>query len=498
LTFDLPIAADVDVLVAGGGPTGVAAALSAARNGARVLLVEQLGFLGGSATAAQVPAFAPFSDREKSVVRGIGWEVLTGMLARTGRPIPDPDVYAVPQDQARMDWVPIDVEVLKCLYDDLCEAAGVEVLFHTFVPEVVVEPAGKKPPRPPNTGGRKGEQVGGPAYPRPLVPPTAPPPSIGGPGGLLSAALLANKDGLSLARAKVFVDATGDADLAAHAGCPFEQGDEDGATQGMTLCFTVANGSREAYLGYVHQTGDGFLARLVAEARAAGDYDLPDASLVGLSFKNETVAGANMGHVYGHDATDARSVSLAEREGRRVVQTLLPFLRKYVPGQENLFLVSTGPHIGVRESRRIVGDYKLTLDDYLACRSFPDDIARNAYFIDIHAVTSEKAARAMTISDAENEKAARKHYALPPGKSHGIPYRCLLPQGMENLLVAGRSLSADQAVQGAARVMPFCFAMGESAGLAAAMAAQGSGRTRDIDITVLQTRLRAQGAWLGD
>ena len=464
LTFDLPVAADVDVLVVGGGPAGVAAALSAARSDARVLLVEQMGFLGGSATAAQVPAFCPFSDKQKSVVRGIGWEVLTGMLARTGRPIPNPDVYEVPQDRARMDWVPIDVETLKCLYDDLCEAAGVEVLFHTFVPEVV--------------GSRPGLH------------------SPGGEGHL-AAVVLANKDGLSLARAKVFIDATGDADLAARAGCPFHQGDADGNTQGMTLCFTVANGSREAYLGYVYATGDGFLARLVAEAREAGDYDLPDASLVGLSFKNETVAGANLGHVYGRDATDARSLSRAEIEGRRVVQKLLPFLRKYVPGQQDLFLVSTGPYIGVRESRRIVGDYTLTLDDYLACRSFPDDIARNAYFIDIHAVTTEQAARAKSISDARGETTERRHYALPPGQSHGIPYRCLLPQGVENLLVAGRSLSADRAVQGAARVMPFCFAMGEAAGLAAAMAAHTTGRTRDVDVVALQARLRAQGAWLG-
>ncbi len=464
LTFDLPLSADVDVLVAGGGAAGVAAAISAARSGARVLLVEKMGFLGGSATAAQVPAFCPFSDRQKAVVRGIGWEVLTEMLRRTNRPVPDPG----DPKKARMDWVPIDVEVLKCLYDDLCEAAGVDVLFHTFIPEVVTDSCSPSP-----RIGRGGQ---------------------GGEGDRLLGAVLANKDGLGLARAKVFVDATGDADVAARAGCPFEKGDEGGATQGMTLCFTLADGSREAYLGYVYETGDGYLARLVERARAAGDYDLPDASLVGLGFKSETVAGANLGHVYGHDSTDARSLSRAEVEGRRVVQKLLPFLRKYVPGQQDLFLVCTGPHIGVRESRRIVGDYRLTLEDYLACRSFPDDIARNAYFIDIHAVTSEKAARARSISD----DATRRHYELPPGKSHGIPYRCLVPQGVENLLVAGRCLSADRAVQGAARVMPFCFAMGEAAGLAAALAAQGSGRTRDVDVVALRARLRAQGAWLGE
>jgi hypothetical protein len=470
LSFDLPVTWEGDVLVTGGGPTGVAAALSAARNGASVLLVEKLGFLGGSATAAQVPAFCPFSDKTKAIVRGIGWEVLTEMLRRTDRPIPDPDTYD-PKQQQRMDWIPIHPETLKCLYDDLCEAAGVTVLFHTFVPEVMCDLS------PPTQGG--------------------PERGVGGERSHITSVVLANKDGLSLARARVFIDATGDADLAARAGCPFEKGDGEGRTQGMTMCFTVANGSREAYLGYVYQTGDGYLARLVAEARAAGEYDLPDASLVGLSFKNETVAGANMGHVYGADSTDARSLSQAEREGRRIVQKLLPFLRKYVPGQENLYLVSTGPHIGIRESRRIIGDYRLTVEDYLECRTFPDDIARNAYFIDLHAVTTEQAARAKSISDAANEKEERRHYALPPGQSHGIPYRCLMPQGVENLLVAGRSLSADRAVQGAARVMPFCFAMGEAAGLAAAMAAQDSGRVRDVDIAALQYRLREQGAWLG-
>ena len=445
--------------VLGGGPAGVATALSAARSGARVLLVEKNGFLGGSGTAAQVPAFAPFSDRTKSIVRGVGWEVLTEMLCRTGRTIPNPDTYAVPQDKARMDWVPIDVETLKCVYDDLCEAVGVRVLFHTVAPEVIKNEA----------------------------------------GDAIEDVVLANKNGLSLARARVFIDATGDADIAARAGCPFEMGDENGLTQGMTLCVTVAGGSRENDLGSVYKTGDGYLARLIAEARANDDYDLPDASLVGLSFKNETVAGANMGHVYGRVGTEAQSLSEAERDGRRLVQKLIPFLRKYVPGQENMTLVSSGPQIGVRETRRIVGDYRLTVEDYVACRTFPDDIARNAYFLDLHAVTSEAAARSKTISDASgtSDQATKKSFALAPGQSHGILYRCLLPQTVENLLVAGRCLSADRAVQGAARVMPVCFALGEAAGIAAAQAAQNhAGHVRDVNVPALQTELRNRGAWL--
>ncbi len=469
IPVNAPVRHRADVLVAGGGPAGIAAALAGARAGASVLLIESGGFLGGSATAAQVPAFCPFSDKKRAIVRGIGWEVLTEMLRRDGRPLPDPDDPA----KARMDWVPIFPETLKCVYDDLCEAAGVRVLFHTSVVSgqwsVVSEP--DDTPNPLSTD----------HYPLTTI----------------STILLANKDGLTRAEASVFIDATGDGDLAARAGCAFDEGDEHGETQGMTLCFTVAGGSRTRYLEYVNATGDGYLTQLIAHAKAAGDYDLPDASLVGMGFKTETVAGCNLGHVYGKRATDAESLSEAERDGRRVVQKLLPFLRKYVPGQEGLFLVSTGPRIGVRESRRVVGDYRLTVDDYLSCRSFPDDIARNAYFIDLHAASSETAARAKSISDAENERAARRHYELPPGESHGIPLRCLLPRGVRNLLVAGRCLSADRAVQGAVRVMPVCFALGEAAGVTAALAARDTGGdVRSVDVVAVRARLRASGAYL--
>ena len=450
--FDsLPITFETDVCVVGGGPTGIAAALSAARNGARVLLIERMGFLGGSATAMQVPAFAPFSDRTKAIVRGIGWEVMTEHQRRLGHPLPDPDSYHKPQDSGRMDWVPIDVELLKRLYDELCEAADVTVLFHSFLAATLRRE------------------------------------------GRIDSLVLTNKTGLSLAKASVFIDATGDGDLAARAGCAFELGDESGKTQGMTLCFTVAGGSRTKYLEYVYSTGDGYLAKLVEKGRAEGNWELPDSSLVGMSFKSESVAGCNLGHVYGYDATDPLSVSLAEREGRKVIAKLMAFLRRYVPGQESIELISSGPHIGVRESRRIVGEYTLTLEDYLACRTFPDDIARCAYFIDLHAVTTAVAARAKSVTDGE-----KRSHLLPAGQSHGIPYRCLIPKGIENLLVAGRCLSAERAVQGATRVMPFCFAMGEAAGLAASMAVDLEGAVRSVDIAALRQRLKAQGAWLGE
>ena len=493
VTFDLPVTHEAEIVVCGGGPAGVAAALSAARNGAKTLLIERMGFCGGSATAMQVPAFAPFSDRTKAITRGIGWEILTEHARRLGRPVPDPDIYAVPQDLGRMDWAPIDVETLKRIYDDLLEAAGVTVLYHTFVPQTL--PAFPSHPSP-NPFPRSFSRFAGTREGELSRPPFALfPRSEGrreGRGGMpIDALVLANKSGLSLARGKVYIDATGDADLAALAGCPFELGDDEGQTQGATLCFTLAGGSRTAYLEYVNRTGDGYLKNLVAQAREGGDFPLPDASLVGLSFKDESVAGCNLGHVYGIDATNSQSVSSGEREGRRVAAILIEFIRRYVPGQEGARLVSTGPHLGIRESRRIVGDYRLTLDDYLSCRSFPDEIARSAYFIDLHAATTEAAARAKSVSDGQKTSAS-----LPPGESHGIPYRCLLPQDVQNLLVAGRSLSAERAVQGAARIMPVCFSMGQAAGLAAQIALALSGDVRAVNTDALRAKLRAQGAWL--
>ena len=211
-----------------------------------------------------------------------------------------------------------------------------------------------------------------------------------------------------------------------------------------------------------------------------------------VAYQSESTIGLNFSHVFDVDATDAEQLSQAHVQGRRLVRRLTDFMRKYAPGCEKAFLVSSGVQIGVRETRRIVGDYVLTLDDYLARRSFPDEIARNAYYIDVH------------LSQRESERHqgqgvdwGTRIHQYRAGESHGIPYRCLIPSDVRNLLVAGRCISTDRPVQGATRATPVCLATGEAAGLAAALAAGfHGGDVRAVDADDLRQRLRAHGQYL--
>lgn len=431
----LRVSHEPDVAVVGGGPTGVAAAMAAARNGAKVLLIEQRGFLGGMGTAAMVPAFCPYTDGEKPVIRGIGLELLDRMKEETGEQFRNR--YA-----EQLDWVPIDTETLKRVYDDSVLGSGADVLFHTFVDEVLYE----------------GEDIRG------LV--------------------VGNKSGRSVVRAKLYIDGTGDGDLAALAGVPFQSGGERGELQPGTMCYLVAGADRDRFLQFLRETGEPqHLEGLVTKAQENGDLPEGRKRVSGISWVSDSIAGFNFGHLFGIDGTRAEDLTRAAVEGRKLIQTQLKFLRKYVPGFERIHLVHSGDQVGIRETRRIQGDYTLVVEDFLSARSFEDDIARNSYFIDIHLAN---AGHTMTV----------KH--LPPGQSHGVPYRCMLPQGKSNLIVAGRSVSSDRAVQGSLRVMPNCFAMGEAAGVAAAMASQGNYGFREVPIGELQRALLAQGAYLGD
>jgi len=231
----------------------------------------------------------------------------------------------------------------------------------------------------------------------------------------------------------------------------------------------------------------------IAAAKAAGDLDiLEDAA--NAAYQSPSNIGLNFSHVFDVDTTDARQLSAAHVRGRELVQQLVRFVRKYLPGCEQALVVSSGVQIGVRESRRIVGDYVLTLDDYLARRSFPDEIARNAYYIDVHLSRAEWEKHAGHAIDWD---AHIHQYA--PGESHGIPYRCLTPCGIRNLLVAGRCISTDRPTQGSTRVMPTCMTVGEAAGCAAARAAlRHAGDVRAVDVDTLRARLRACGAYLPD
>lgn len=441
----LPLADRYDVIVIGGGPAGCAAAIGAARDGARTLLVEQIGFLGGSGTAALVPAFCPFSDREQAICRGLGLEILEEMKSH------------MPHLPGEMiDWVPIDVEWLKTIYEQRVVAAGAEILFHTHFVDVVQA----------DTSHARQQ---------------------------LDGVLLHNKSGLQRYAAKVVIDCTGDGDVAAAAGASYEKGAPDtGELQPLTMCFVLSgidNEVLQAWL-YADNAKNLLLKPVIAEAKKAGDLNIVEEA-ANVAYQSPTTIGLNFSHVFDVDATDGVALSRAHVEGRKLIRHLTDFIRKYMPGCENAYLVHSGVQIGVRETRRILGDYVLTLDDYLARQTFEDEIARNAYYIDIHLSKEQWEAQLGKEIDWDEQI-----HQYEPGESHGIPYRCLVPRDLHNVLVAGRCISTDRAVQGSTRVMPNCLAMGEAAGAAAAMAIQHAGDVRGIEVGRLRERLRDSGQYL--
>lgn len=435
---DLPLDDSWDVIVAGGGPAGCTAAIAAAREGARTLLVEATGMLGGMATAGLVPAWCPFTDKERIIYSGLAEEIL---MASKCSPYND--------DPNWLDWVPIIPEELKIIYDDMVTGAGAEILFFTQVCGVETD------------------------------------------AEAVSALLLANKDGLTAMSAKVFVDCTGDADIAAWAGAPCEKHDE---LQPSTHCFALGGVDEPGYRDGPTLHGGNDKSPMY-DIVASGDFpDIPDNHCCS-NLQGRGMVGFNAGHMW-IDATDIRQLSTAIMQGRKIARAYKDALAKYVPEAfVNAYVTKTAPLVGIRETRRIVGDYVLTLDDFKARRSFADEIARNCYFVDIHTSKAEQKID-QRAAFAEHRK---RQLRFEKGESHGIPYRCLVPQELSNLLVAGRSISTDHTVQGSTRVMPVCLAMGEAAGLAAAMAATGEQPdTRSVDTHVLRKRLQGYGAYLPD
>jgi len=439
---EIPLDDSWDVIVLGGGPAGCTAAAAAGMEGARTLLIEATGSLGGMGTNALVPAWCPFSDKEKIIYRGLAEKVFSECKAGMAH---------VKKDA--LDWVPIDAERLKRIYDKLVSEAGVKVLFHTHLarPQVV--------------------------------------------NGKVEAITIVNKSGLTALRAKVYIDCTGDADLCAWSGAEFHQGNEKGEKlMPATHCFLLANVDEYAYLNGPALYGsnpDSPIHAIIASGRYP---EIPDLHLCN-NIVGPGVVGFNAGHIWHVDNTKPESISAALMEGRKMADAFCRGLAEFHPKAfGNAFLVSTGSLMGIRETRRIVGDYILTLEDYFKRRSFEDEICRNSYFIDVHWSKEETAAKPEQFAKWEKELF---HYK--PGESHGIPYRCLTPKGLQNVLVAGRSISCEQRVQGSVRVMPVCLAMGQAAGTAAAIAAKlPNGDVHQVPTKELRAKLLKGGAYLPD
>lgn len=442
-----------EVLVVGGGPAGLGAALGAAAAGAKVVLVERYGFLGGNATAALVMPLTSFHNEIKQavggdstrllptdhgegepVIAGVLWTLLDRLVRAGG---------AVQPSRETGYTVPFDPEQFKLAAYDLVDRAGVQLLLHAFATDVLGLPDGVR-------------------------------------------VVLESKSGTIVLDADVVVDCTGDGDLAAAAGAPYEIGrPEDGLTQPMTLMFRMGDFDRAAFSRYTRDNPDQWrgvhgLWDLIRTATEAGELDLPREDLLFFATPHPDEVAVNSTRVTGALGISVWDLTRAELVAHRQMDQIARFLKRHVPGFGDSYVIQSGVQVGVRETRRILGEYQLTGDDVLNAREFPDAIARGAYPVDIH--------------DPTGPGTVLKR--VPQGRSYDIPLRCLLPRDTERMLVAGRCISGDHTALSSYRVMPIAMATGQAAGVCAALAARSGKPPRDMPADQVQQVLRAQAASL--
>lgn len=445
-----------DVMIAGGGVSGAVSAIAAGRMGAKVLVAEQNGYLGGALTGCGVGPMMTFHAGEKQVIRGIMDEIVRRLVDGGCSPGHIQDAM-----QYISYLTPFRAEGLKLILDEMLVKAGCTVLFHTFMGEVQ----------------REGERI--------------------------TSVTLCNKDGLHRVKSRVYVDATGDGDLAAMAGAAMIKGRKtDGAAQPMTMNMKYANVDTDALKNYIrthierfpyHERNRELLETAVrfsfrgfqdefCEANRRKEHDIQREDILGFETDREGEYIINTTRISGHDGVDAASLSDAEMTGRRQCCQLDNFLRKNVPGFEHAILEFTGPNIGVRSSRQLAGVYTLTADDILENRKFEHAVACSAYPIDIHNPDGRG-----TIS----------YFSAGKEEYYTIPYEVMYCREIDNLLVTGRCISASFEAQAAIRTTPTAGALGHACGVAAALAAKADGRVAKVAIKELQKNLVEQDAYLG-
>ena len=439
----------VDVLVVGGGNAGCAAAIAAARHGARTRLVERYGFLGGTATAAMVGPWMTFHSGNERIVGGIAQEMVERLMRKGASPghVSDSSDYVA-------TITPFDPEVHKALLLEMMREAGVELVLHAYFLSAHVS------------------------------------------DDTVTGAEMHTVGGARTYEARVVIDATADALVAASAGVPTQQGDDRGRVQPATLMFRLSHVDMEALAHYVREHPDEMRTSLPAGERTAsaltavaglralwdrarydGTVTVPRelVSIFISPYPDEVMV--NMTRVVNVDPLDPDDLTRAEVESRMQMMQLLEFFRERVPGFANARIAGSGTQVGIRESRRIVGRYTLTRDDVLHARRFDDAVARSAYPIDVHNPSG---------SGTTTQR-------LEPGESYEIPFRCLLPVNREQLLVAGRCISTTHEALASTRLTPTVMTLGQAAGTAAALACQRNERVGDINADDLRSTLSADG-----
>ncbi len=459
-SLSTPVKEQVDVLVCGGGPAGCAAALAAARAKLSVRIIETFGFLGGVPTAAGVSGIGGWQhDLDgRPLISGLAEKMIRAIYLRSGN---DPAAlnFVFRNRKERPSyregglgcyWLGINPECCKIVLDEFMEKAGVKTLFMAQAVSPVME------------------------------------------GNRVIGVVVESKSGREIILARTVIDATGDGDIAARAGASFAMGRPgDGACQPMSQIFLVDNcKAPELHYNQDEDPEPDPLAKnryraAVALARKRGEITInPNdilCAVTPLYQKSESLCTVNFTRVQKHSPIDAEQLSSALIQGRKQVAEGVAFMRKYVKGSSDATLASMYPHIGIRESRRITGDYTLTGDDVRAGTRFPDAIARGIYILDIHNMS-------------ETGKPSELIYLDQP---YDIPYRSLLPLGVEGLLTAGRCISGDHIAIASYRVVSHCMAIGEAAGTAAALSVANACTPRELDSKKLRLELANNGANTG-
>ena len=443
----IPVRAEVDVLVVGGGPSGIIAAMAATGDGLKVALVESRSFVGGNLTIG-LPVLGFLSQKGKPIIAGQPQQFIDRLRARGAasehRPCP-----------LHVSITLIEPEIVKSVALEMLLERGVDVMLYSQFAGVVMD------------------------------------------GNRLRGIITESKAGREAVLAKIIIDCTGDGDVAFRAGVPCEKGGEHGGMQPPTLMFCLAGVDTEKlrfslsndpanyradfipadYFGQNHQFIVVGLRQLIQKARQAG-LSIPTERTILITGLRTGEVWVNMTRVKVTDGTDPRSLTAGESEARRQIENIQQYLISYVPGFEKAYFSKTAPFLGIRETRRIVGQYVLNRDDILSCRRFDDAIAVASYPIDLH---------------RPNDNDCTLEWC---GDCYDIPYRSLLPQLVENLLVAGRCISTTHEAMAAIRVMSTCMAMGEAAGRAAKIAVREGVSPSKVNVRRLREELVVRGAYL--